>query len=49
MKRGIDVSEHNGTINWQDVVNDGNEFAIIRLGWEISTWMKGSMIISMAP
>ena len=33
MKRGIDVSEHNGTINWQDVVNDGNEFAIIRLGW----------------
>lgn len=33
MKRGIDVSEHKGTINWQDVVNDGNEFAIIRLGW----------------
>lgn len=31
--KGIDVSEHNGTINWQDVVNDGNEFAIIRLGW----------------
>lgn len=22
---GIDVSENNGTINWQDVVNDGNE------------------------
>lgn len=31
--KGIDVSEHNGTINWQDVVDDGNEFAIIRLGW----------------
>lgn len=31
--KGIDVSEHNGTINWQDVVNDGNEFVIIRLGW----------------
>lgn len=31
--RGIDVSEHNGTINWNDVVDDGNEFVIIRLGW----------------
>lgn len=31
--KGIDVSEHNGAINWQDVVDDGNEFAIIRLGW----------------
>lgn len=31
--KGIDVSEHNGVINWQDVVDDGNEFAIIRLGW----------------
>lgn len=31
--KGIDVSEHNGTINWQDVVDDGNEFVIIRLGW----------------
>jgi len=31
--KGIDVSEHNGSINWQDVVDDGNEFVIIRLGW----------------
>lgn len=31
--RGIDVSEHNGTINWNDVVDDENEFVIIRLGW----------------
>lgn len=31
--KGIDVSEHNGAINWQDVVDDGNEFVIIRLGW----------------
>lgn len=31
--KGIDVSENNGSINWQDVVDDGNGFAIIRLGW----------------
>lgn len=31
--KGIDVSEHNGAINWKDVVDDGNGFAIIRLGW----------------
>lgn len=31
-KFGIDVSEHNGTINWEQV--KGNiEFAILRLGW----------------
>ena len=31
--RGIDVSEHNGTINWDAVKNSGIEFAILRLGW----------------
>lgn len=30
---GIDVSYHNGTINWQSVVNDGKTFAMIRLGY----------------
>lgn len=33
MKKGIDVSEHNGKIDWQTVKNSGIEFAIIRLGW----------------
>lgn len=31
--RGIDVSEDNGSIDWEAVAADGNEFAIIRLGW----------------
>ena len=30
---GIDVSEHNGTINWEDVKNSGIDFAIIRCGY----------------
>jgi GH25 family lysozyme M1 (1,4-beta-N-acetylmuramidase) len=29
---GIDVSEHQGAIDWQAVANDGVEFALIRLG-----------------
>lgn len=33
MKKGIDVSEHNGTINFTSVKNSGIEFVIIRLGW----------------
>lgn len=33
MIKGIDVSEHNGTIDWQKVKNAGINFAIIRLGW----------------
>lgn len=33
MLKGIDVSEHNGTINWTKVKNAGINFAIIRLGW----------------
>lgn len=32
MLRGIDVSEHNGTINW-DSVKSQIDFAILRLGW----------------
>ena len=30
---GIDVSEHNGIINWQDVRVAGIQFVIIRLGY----------------
>ena len=29
---GIDVSENNGTINW-DLVKDQISFAILRIGW----------------
>ncbi|MGN0361972.1 MAG: RICIN domain-containing protein [Bilifractor sp.] len=31
--KGIDVSEHNGTINWSQVKNSGIDFAIIRCGY----------------
>ena len=31
-KVGIDVSEHNGDINWEEVKNEV-DFAIIRMGW----------------
>lgn len=30
---GVDVSEHHGDINWQEVKNDGIEFAFIRIGY----------------
>lgn len=33
MALGIDVSEHNGAINWLEVKDAGVEFAIIRLGY----------------
>ena len=33
MKKGIDVSSHQGTINWGKVKQTGIEFAIIRLGY----------------
>lgn len=33
MKKGIDVSKWQGTINWQSVAADGVEFAMIRLGY----------------
>lgn len=31
--RGIDVSEHQGTIDWNAVKNDGVKFAVIRVGY----------------
>lgn len=37
MKTGIDVSAHNGTINWKIVKTD---FAILRAGW---SWYEGGM------
>ncbi|MDD3142295.1 MAG: GH25 family lysozyme, partial [Lachnospiraceae bacterium] len=33
MIRGIDVSEHNGTINWDEVKASGIQFAMIRAGY----------------
>ena len=33
MKKGVDVSKNNGTVNWQSIKNAGYEFAIIRLGY----------------
>ncbi len=32
-QKGIDVSEWNGTINWQQVANDDIDFAMIRTGY----------------
>ena len=32
-KKGIDVSSNNGIVNWEQVKNNGYEFAIIRLGY----------------
>ena len=34
---GIDVSEHQGTIDWKKVAADGVDFAMIRLGYRGST------------
>lgn len=39
-KRGIDVSSHNGTINWEAVKNDGIEFAILRVGYGMYDYQK---------
>ncbi len=39
-KRGIDVSHHNGDINWQAVKDSGVEFAIIRTGYGWKNWDK---------
>lgn len=39
-KRGIDVSHHNGDINWQAVKDSGIEFAIIRTGYGWENWDK---------
>lgn len=35
--RGIDVSSHNGKIDWKTVKSSGIEFAIIRAGYGLST------------
>lgn len=33
MKKLIDISQHNGQINFEKVKNDGIEGVIIRVGW----------------
>ena len=33
MRKGIDVSENNGRIDWTEVKANGIEFAIVRLGY----------------
>lgn len=33
MIKGIDISQHNGNIDFQKVKNDGIDFVIIRVGW----------------
>lgn len=33
ISKGIDVSELNGNINWEDVINYGIDFVIVRLGY----------------
>ncbi len=40
LKKGIDVSHHNGDINWQAVKDSGIEFAIIRTGYGRENWDK---------
>ena len=39
--RGIDVSEHQGYIDWQEVKNAGVDFAFIRVGYR--TYNKGAI------
>lgn len=41
LSRGIDVSHHNGSINWNSVSNSGIDFAIIRAG---STAVDGEIL-----
>lgn len=36
MKKGIDVSQHQGVINWEKVKNAGIEFAMLRIGYSIT-------------
>ena len=40
--RGIDVSSHNGLVDWDKVKASGVDFAMIRIGW---TWYEGGMNI----
>lgn len=37
-KKGVDVSHHNGDIDWQAVKNSGIDFAIIRTGYGWENW-----------
>ena len=39
-KKGIDVSKHQGNINWSKVKADGIEFAILRIGYGGSAPVK---------
>lgn len=39
-RKGIDVSKHQGTIDWKKVKNDGVKFAIIRIGYGGSAPVK---------
>ncbi|MCM1251920.1 MAG: glycoside hydrolase family 25 protein [Clostridium sp.] len=43
VKKGIDVSKWNQTIDWEEVKEDGVEFAIIRCGYRGSS--SGSLVI----
>lgn len=40
LKRGIDVSSHNGVIDWGAVKRDGIEFAILRVGYGMYDYQK---------
>ena len=42
-KMGIDVSVHQGKIDWQAVKSDGIEFALIRVGYRGS--VSGKIVI----
>lgn len=42
-KKGIDVSNHNGTIEWDKVADDGVEFVMIRAGYRGST--EGGLVV----
>ena len=36
-KKGVDVSDHNGNVDWQALRNNGYEFGLIRCGWGMDT------------
>lgn len=44
--KGIDVSVHNGTVDWQSVADAGYEFAIVRLGWG-NRHLDGNFVTNM--
>ena len=46
MKNGIDVSKHNGNINWQSVKASGKvDFAILRAGYGKSISQKDTKFV----